>query len=217
MLALDIHERLGPGSQILCLGAHCDDIDIGCGGTVLTWLARCEGVHVDWIVLSGNDVREAEARASAARFLAGAGSAEVEVQRFRNGYFPHETPKIKDFFEALKKRVAPDLILTHFRDDLHQDHRVVNELTWNTFRDHTILEYEIPKYDGDLGRPNVFVEIADEVAHEKIDILMSSFASERDKNWFDERTFAALLRLRGVECQAAGGLAEAFYGRKLCL
>ena len=217
MLDLDLQSQLRPGSRLLCLGAHCDDIDIGCGGTLLSWLARLEGIHVDWVVLSGNDVREAEARASAGRFLTGAESADVDVRRFRNGYFPYVAAQIKDYFEELKRRPTPDLILTHYREDRHQDHRVVSDLTWNTFRDHLILEYEIPKYDGDIGQPNVFVDIEQTVAEEKIDILMSCFTSERDKNWFDERTFSALMRLRGVECQSKDGLAEAFYGRKLRL
>lgn len=212
-----MQSRLVPGSRLLCIGAHCDDIDIGCGATLLTWLRACKGLHVDWVVLSGNDVREAEARESAGRFLAAAGSANVVVQRFRNGYFPSVVPEIKDYFEQLKAGPRPDLVLTHYRHDLHQDHRTVSELTWNTFRDHLILEYEIPKYDGDLGQPNVFVEVDEATAAEKIDILMESFASETEKNWFDERTFAAMLRLRGVECQSRNGLAEGFYGRKLRL
>ena len=217
MLSLDLASVLKPGSRLLCLGAHCDDIDIGCGATILTWLARYPGVEVDWQVLSGSDVREAEARASAARLLGDAGAVNVHVSRFRNGFFPTERAALKEYFETLKSGKPPALIMTHCRGDLHQDHRVTHELTWNTFRDHLILEYEIPKFDGDLGQPNVFVPIAEPVAERKIATLMECFASESGKDWFDERTFAALLRLRGVECHAPGGLAEAFHGRKLVM
>ena len=202
--------------RLLCVGAHADDIEIGCGGTILT-LAAVRPIDATWVVLSSDDLREREARAAAARFLAKAQSSSVDVQRFRNGFFPHEGAKIKDYFESLKARPAFDLILTHTSDDRHQDHRVVNELTWNTFRNHTVLEYEIPKYDGDLGRPSVFVPLTKAVLAEKVRIAMESFASKRDKHWFSEDLFTALARLRGMECCAPEGHAEAFYARKIVL
>jgi len=217
VLALDIKSVLQPGSRVLCIGAHCDDIEIGCGGSMLKWLASSTDIHVDWLVLSGSEVRDREALTSAAIFLRDAASSEIIIKSFRNGFFPAVLADLKMYFEDIKQRPAPDLILTHYRHDLHQDHRVVNELTWNTFRNHLILEYEIPKYDGDLGQPNVYVEIDQPTADAKITALMDSFASERDKNWFDERTFHAMLRLRGVECQSVGGLAEAFHGRKILI
>jgi LmbE family N-acetylglucosaminyl deacetylase len=200
--------------RLLCVGAHADDIEIGCGGTILT-LTAARPLDVTWVVLSSDDVREKEARSAAARFLAKATSSAVEVRRFKNGFFPHEGAEIKDYFELLKARPAFDLILTHTSDDRHQDHRVVNELTWNTFRNHAVLEYEIPKYDGDLGRPGVYVPLTGTVLAEKIAITMESFASQRDKHWFTEELFRALPRLRGMECCAPEGHAEAFYARKI--
>ena len=206
-----------PARTLLCLGAHADDIEIGCGGTVLTWLAARPGLNVHWVVFSGGGTpREDEARASAARFLAGAGRAEVAVHRFRDGFFPYE-PAVKEAFEALKARVQPDVVFTHFRNDRHQDHRVISDLAWNTFRSHPILEYEVPKYDGDLGAPNAFVALTPETLGAKIGHLLDLFPSQRGKPWFTEETFRALPRLRGVECGAPTGAAEAFYARKLLL
>ena len=201
--------------RVLCLGAHSDDIEIGCGGTILTWTRAKMPVDVHWIVLSSDDEREREARAAAAEFLAGARGCTVAVQRFRNGYFPFEGAAIKDYFESLKGIPAPHLIFTHTGDDRHQDHRVVNELTWNTFRDHTILEYEIPKYDGDLGRPNVYVPLSEAVLKDKVRIATAAFATQRDKHWFTEDLFRGLARLRGMECGAPERHAEAFHGRKI--
>ncbi len=203
--------------SILCLGAHSDDIEIGCGGTVLRVLADHPGVTVHWVVFSARGDRAKEAEGSATRFLAGAATRAVELHQFRDGFFPSEHSKIKSYFEELKARVQPDLILTHCRDDLHQDHRVVNELTWNTFRRHLILEYEVPKWDGDLGRPNVFVPLSEEQARAKVAILMECFATQSGKHWFDEETFVAMMRLRALECNAPSRRAEAFFGRKVVL
>jgi LmbE family N-acetylglucosaminyl deacetylase len=201
--------------RILCIGAHADDIEIGCGGTILRLLATYPEADVNWIVLSGDDRRSNEARCSASMFLAGAGFARVTTKSFRDGYFPHEHADIKSFFEELKDEPAPDVIFTHARDDLHQDHRVTAELTWNTFRDHLILEYEIPKYDGGLGQPNFFVPIDHDTRSRKISYLMRAFASQRDKRWFTEDTYAGLMRLRGVECQSPHGCAEGFIAKKV--
>lgn len=205
------------GYRILCLGAHADDIEIGCGGTVLGLLEANPQATVHWVVFSADGERRTEARRSADWFLHNAPSRTVVVHQFRDGFFPYVGASIKESFERLKHEVSPDLILTHHRHDLHQDHRLISELTWNTFRDHLILEYEVPKYDGDLGTPNLFVPLAERTCQTKIQLILESFVSQRQKPWFDEATFLALLRLRGMECNAASRYAEAFYCRKIVL
>jgi LmbE family N-acetylglucosaminyl deacetylase len=202
---------------VLALGCHADDIEIGCGGTLLDLQERHPALEVHWLVLSAHGERRKEAQASAEELTAGAVGTTVALHAFRDGYFPYQGAEIKDVFEALKGELEPDLILTHHREDLHQDHRLVCELTWNTFRDHLVLEYEIPKYDGDLGRPNVFVALTDELARRKVDILLRHFGTQLDKHWFTEDLFWGLMRLRGMECGSPTGLAEAFHGRKLML
>jgi LmbE family N-acetylglucosaminyl deacetylase len=208
-----------PGDRLslLCLGAHSDDIEIGVGATLLGLIERGVRLDVHWSVLSGIGEREQEARASAADFLSRAQSAKIEVMSFQDGFFPEQGGPIKLWFEELKKRVDPDLIFTHSREDGHQDHRHVNRMTWNSFRDHWILEYEIPKWDGDLGHPNVYVPISANAMKQKVDLLISHFGSQRSKQWFDADTFFALARLRGMECRAPERYAEAFFGRKLLL
>jgi len=208
-----------PGSAqpktILAIGAHSDDIEIGCGGTLLRLIEENPAVQVFWVVLAATGERAAEAIRSADRFLAGANSREVVVRNFRDGYFPYVGGELKDFFEQLASQCSPDLILTHCRHDLHQDHRLVCELTWNTFRRHLILEYEVVKYDGDLASPNFFVHLTEELVDRKIRAMMECFESQRRKDWFSEDTFRSILRLRGVESGAPGRFAEAFYGRKI--
>jgi LmbE family N-acetylglucosaminyl deacetylase len=208
-----------PGDRlsVLCLGAHSDDIEIGAGATLLSLLDRGICLDVHWCVLSGAGLREREARASAADFLTHAASAKVEVMPFRDGFFPEQGEQIKSWFEVLKERVDPDVILTHRRDDAHQDHRQVSRLAWNTFRDHCILEYEIPKWDGDLGQPNLYMPVSVGALQRKIDLLISHFGSQRSKRWFDAETFLGLARLRGMECRAPERYAEAFFVRKLVL
>jgi LmbE family N-acetylglucosaminyl deacetylase len=203
--------------SVLLVGAHSDDVEIGCGGTVLRLLSMNPGASVHWIVFSGQANRASEAEASAARFLAAAKARTIEVHQFRDGFFPSEHARIKTYFEELKGKVDPDLIFTHYRDDLHQDHRVISELTWNTYRRHTVLEYEVPKWDGDLGNPNVYVPLDEDQARRKVEILMECFGTQRGKHWFDEETFNGLMRLRALECNAASRRAEAFYGRKVTL
>ncbi len=203
--------------RVLCLGAHSDDIEIGCGGTILRLMAEMPSVDVQWVVLSARGARKQEALASAKRFLRAAGRKRIVVKQFKESFFPYVGEKIKAFFEQLKGEFEPDLILTHYRHDLHQDHRVVSDFTWNTFRDHLIWEYEIPKYDGDMGVPNVFSPLSREVCTEKIGLLMEGFGSQRSRRWFTDDTFWALLRLRGVEAGSSGRFAEAFYVRKLVL
>ena len=209
---------LTPGSrplrEILVLGAHADDIEIGCGGTILALVRAHPGIRVTWVVFAASAPRADEARASAAAFLAGSDST-VTVHGFRDGFLPYVGGEVKDLFEALKGELDPDLVLTHTRDDLHQDHRLVCELTWNTFRDHLVLEYEIPKWDGDLGRPNAYVELPVELVERKVGLLDEHFPSQRGKRWFDAEVFRGLMRLRGMEVNAADGFAEAFVVRKL--
>ncbi len=208
-----------PGERlsVLCLGAHSDDIEIGVGATLLGMMDRGVRLDVHWCVLSGAEDREKEARTSANDFLARAASAQIDVMSFRDGFFPEQGEQIKSWFEGLKPHVHPDVIFTHYRCDAHQDHREVCRLTWNTFRDHCILEYEIPKWDGDLGQPNVYVPVSASVLQRKIDRLMAHFASQRSKQWFDSDTFLALARIRGMECRAPERFAEAFFSRKLCI
>jgi LmbE family N-acetylglucosaminyl deacetylase len=201
--------------RVLCLGAHCDDIEIGCGGTVLRLLREEPGCEIYWKVFSSTPIRKREAVKSAGLFLAGAKSKKLVINSFRDSYFPSLYGRIKAEFEKLKKEFAPDLILTHYRHDLHQDHRLVSELTWNTFRSHLILEYEIPKYDGDLGAPNFFVGLDRRTSECKAKYICDSFASQRTKHWFTAETFLALLRLRGIEANSPDGFAEGFHCRKL--
>jgi len=217
MLNLTFERRRDSIFRILCLGAHSDDIEIGCGGTVLRILEENPDAEVFWVVMGASGQRADEATASAKSFLARARQKEVIVKEFRDGFFPYIGAEIKGFFEELKRRCAPDLILTHYRNDLHQDHRLVSELTWNTFRNHLILEYEILKYDGDLGTPNVFVPLTESLARRKVGILLDSFRSQLKKNWFTEDAFLAILRLRGLECNAPEKYAEAYHARKLVL
>lgn len=206
---------LGSVRSVLCLGAHCDDIEIGAGATIRALIAAQPDVHVRWVIFSSTEQRGSEARASAQEFLSGAARHDLEIHRFTDGFFPAEFEGIKRSFEELKKGETPDVVFTHQRDDRHQDHRAVSDLTWNTFRDHLVLEYEIPKYDGDLGQPNFFVSIDDRHRQFKVDALMRHYASQRSKDWFTAETFNALMRLRGVESRSRTGYAEAFYVRKL--
>jgi LmbE family N-acetylglucosaminyl deacetylase len=207
-------ERQGP-LKLLCLGAHADDIEIGCGGTVLRLATEVPDLIVRWIVLSGAGLREAEARSSAAAFLEGVRDKQIEVLGFRDGYFPFQGSDIKDCFEALKRDFDPSLVLTHCQRDAHQDHRLLAELTHNTFRDHLVLEYEIPKYDGDLGNPAFFVPLTRAQFRRKVETIGRHFTSQRGRSWFSDETFLATARLRGIGCNAPEGLAEAFYARKI--
>jgi LmbE family N-acetylglucosaminyl deacetylase len=216
MFGLDLTHRSGI-TTLLCLGAHCDDIEICCGAGLLTLLSANPQLTVHWVVLSSSARRRREAEASAADFLAGASRRQIEINDFRNGFFPYVGSDIKAYMEDLKARVQPDLILCHARGDLHQDHRTVGELAWQTFRNHWILEYEIPKYDGDLGRPNVYIPTTADLCERKIQLILQHFPSQADKHWFTADTFRSLMRLRGIECASPSGYAEAFYGSKLIL
>ncbi|HEV7258700.1 MAG TPA: PIG-L deacetylase family protein [Bosea sp. (in: a-proteobacteria)] len=203
--------------QILCLGCHSDDIEIGCGGTVLQIAAERPDAVFHWVVFSAKGVRVSEAESGARQFVDPARMKRVILKDFQDGYMPFLGADIKNVFEDLKREVQPDIIFTHNRHDSHQDHRLIAELTWNTFRSHLILEYEIPKYDGDLGQPSVFNALSDDVCEKKVDLILDTFKSQSNKPWFDRSTFMALMRLRGMECNAPSGYAEAFYARKLML
>lgn len=207
----------GGALNLLCLGAHSDDIEIGCGGTLLRLLEEHPGSHVTWVVFAASGVRVEEARRSAAAFLASAAKTEIELNAFRESYFPYVAAEIKDSFERLKARPKPDLVFVHRNDDMHQDHRVVADLTWNTFRNHLILQYEIPKYEGDLGKPSVFVPLPLRTAERKVELLQEHFTSQHNRAWFHPDTFHGLMSVRGVECNAPERRAEAFYARKLLL
>lgn len=203
--------------RILCLGAHCDDIEIGCGGTLLKLLERHPGSTVHWVVFSSNSEREREARASAAAFLQDAGDITLAIHGFRESFFPVQWEPIKQLFEKVRRAFEPQLVFSHHRHDQHQDHRMLAELTWNTFRDHTVLEYEIAKYEGDLGQPNLFVPLTRAQADRKVALLLEHFASQAARTWFRSDTFHGLMSVRAVECNAPDARAEAFHVRKLVL
>lgn len=214
---LGSHLRPKDHYSILCLGAHSDDIEIGCGGTLLKLQKDLPHVSVQWVVFSAAATRVDEAMASAHAFLNGAHEKSITVKDFRDGFFPYVGGEIKTYFEELKAKVSPDIVFTHYRHDRHQDHHVISDLTWNTFRDHLILEYEIPKWDGDLGVPNVFINLDHETCRQKVEYLMTHFPSQASRAWFSPDTFLSLLRLRGMESNSPSTYAEAFYGRKIVL
>jgi LmbE family N-acetylglucosaminyl deacetylase len=204
--------------QILCLGCHSDDIEIGCGGAVLKLAAEHKEAEFHWVVFSANGVRASEAAIGAKQFVDPSRLKKVILKEFRDGYMPFAGAEIKDVFEDLKRVISPpDIVFTHNRQDAHQDHRMIADLTWNTFRNHLVLEYEIPKYDGDIGRPNVFIPLSVEECNRKVRLIVDTFKSQSGKGWFEPETFKSLMRLRGMECNSPSGYAEAFYGRKLIL
>ncbi len=200
--------------RILALGAHPDDIEIGCGGTILRLAAEHPDLEVSWVVFCSSPERAREARASAEAFLAGVARSRIEVKGHRDGFLPYLGAQVKDDFEALKALASPDLVLTHYREDRHQDHRLVSELTWNTWRNHLVLEYEIPKYDGDFGSPNLFASLSSATLDRKIELILKGFPTQAGKPWFSADLFRAVARIRGMECVAPEGYAEAFYCRK---
>lgn len=214
MLPLELLHSLGPKPRILCLGAHPDDIEIGCGGTLLRICDEISDCQWDWVVLTGNENRHAEARRGVERFLGKNARVDLHLKSFRDGYLPYEGAGVKEFFESLKLEIQPDLIFTHFTNDRHQDHRLVAELTWNTWRDHLILEYEIPKYEGDLGQPQAYFQFDRATADRKTKAIFEVFESQQSKDWFEPEALLALMRLRGVECNSPGRYAEAFHVQK---
>ena len=217
MIALSLSGARSGALRILCLGCHSDDVEIGCGGTILRLAEERPDCVFHWVVFSAIGVRAAEAQQAVAQFVDPSRLAGLMLKTFPDGFMPFAGADVKAAFEELKQSVSPDLIFTHSRKDAHQDHRLIAELTWNTFRDHLILEYEIPKYDGDMGQPNVFVPLPTAICERKVDLIMKTFRSQCSKQWFQRETFLSLMRLRGMECNAPGGYAEAFFGRKLVL
>ncbi len=203
--------------EILCLGAHCDDIEIGCGGTLLKLRERYRVKRLKWIVFASNEQRKREAIKSAETFLRDIENIEIIVLDYRDAFLKFSAMEIKEFFDSLKQSINPDLVFTHYREDRHQDHRLLSDLTWNTFRNHLILEYEIPKYDGDLGQPNCFCQLTESMAMKKMEILLNCYHSQKDKHWFDKETFLSLMRIRGLESACPTRYAEAFYVRKWVL
>jgi LmbE family N-acetylglucosaminyl deacetylase len=216
MLSINLKADAPEGLTILCLGAHSDDIEIGCGGTLLHLKKAYPRVKFHWVVLSAEGLRGNEA-AKAAELFAGDSEHSVTLKNFRDGFLPYVGAEVKNFFEETRKRVNPDVIFTHWRGDAHQDHRLISELTWNTYRDHLILEYEIPKYDGYMGRPNLFVPLEAPLVEHKVDYLFQAFQSQQSKRWFERETFLSLMRLRGMESNSPSGYAEAFHVRKVVM
>ena len=212
-----LYFNLSTARSVLCIGAHPDDIEIGCGGTILSLLASNPNLRLDWVVMGCNPERKTEALDAFQAWCQGHETRFVHIFEFTDTFFPSQIAEIKRAMHSLADTIQPDIIFTHRREDLHQDHRTLSEVTWNTFRKHLILEYEIPKYEGDLGNPNVFVPLTTELAQQKIDLLMRHFPSQQDKPWFVRPTFESIMRIRGIESKSASGLAEAFHGRKIWL
>ena len=215
MLGLNLSDSHSDSLKILCLGAHCDDIEIGCGGTILRLLSAHPRAEVLWVVFCSTDERAKEARECAEEFLRSSAHQRILISKFRDGFLPYDGPRAKEHFEELKKEFDPHIIFTHYLQDRHQDHRLISDLTWNTWRNHFILEYEIPKYDGDLGSPNIFVELDETVMTTKVDAIQRCYKSQKSKHWFESDVFLGIARLRGLE--SASKSAEAFYCRKAAL
>lgn len=217
MLKLGLGQENKSGYRVLCLGAHSDDIEIGCGGTIMRWIGDYPDTEFCWVVFSASGERAQESHEGADIFLRHAKEKHIIVKDFRDGFFPYIGLEIKEYFEQLKQEFSPDLVFTHYRNDLHQDHRLISDLTWNTFRDHLILEYEVPKYDGDLGCPTLYVHLDETTCRRKIQAILDTFRTQVENRWFSEETFTAILRLRGIESNAPDKYAEAFYCRKMVL
>ncbi|MCW5315426.1 PIG-L family deacetylase [Nostoc sp. KVJ3] len=215
MIQLSFNKPKESEYKILCLGSHCDDIEIGCGGTILKLIENYQQIVIYWVVFSSNEQRAEEATASAGIFLKEIPVKKIIIKNFRDGFLAFQGIEVKECFEQLKQEFSPDIIFTHHRDDRHQDHRLISEFTWNTFRNHLILEYEIPKYDGDLGIPNFFVHLSESICHRKIQYILDGFPTQNSKQWFTEETFRAILRIRGIESNSPSSYAEAFYCRKM--
>lgn len=217
MLTAQLGTEAGRPLTILCLGAHSDDVEIGCGGTLLRLLAEHPGSTVHWVTFSATSERADETRSSAAAFTAEAARLELDIFDFAENHFPSQLRELKEQMGSVARTVTPDVVFTHRREDLHQDHSTIAELTWQAFRDHVVLEYEIPKFEGDLGHPNLFVPLSADQARRKVDLICEHFATQADKPWFRPEVFTGLMAVRGVECVAPGGYAEGFTARKLVL
>ena len=214
MIHLNFNHSKESDYKILCLGAHCDDIEIGCGGTILKLIEKYQNINIYWVVFSSNEQRVREATASSDIFLKEVSQKKVVINNFRDGFLPFQGLEMKECFEKLKQEFSPDLIFTHYREDRHQDHRLISDFTWNTFRNHLILEYEIPKYDGDLRNPNFFVHIDEAICRRKVQYILDAFPTQSNKQWFTAETFRSIMRIRGIESNSASNYAEGFYCRK---
>ena len=217
MLKFKLAKEKSQPLKIMCLGAHSDDIEIGCGGTILTLLKEYKDTEVFWVVFSANEIRKHEATNSAKKFTSQANKVKIIVKNFQDGFFPYTGGEIKEYFEELKPKFSPDLIFTHYGNDLHQDHRNISELTWNTYRDNIILEYEVLKYDGDLGNPNIYYNLNRKIVRQKLQYIKKFYLSQRDNHWFNDPVFKSIMRLRGVESNSKSTYAEAFYSRKFVI
>lgn len=217
MIRINFDGIVSSNFRVLCIGAHSDDIEIGCGGTILKLIESHNNIVFYWVVFSAAQQRTREAFESANNFLRHAKDKNIVIKNFRDSFFPYIGIEIKEYFEQLRQEFPPDLVFTHYRNDLHQDHRLISELTWNTFRNHMILEYEIPKYDGDLGSPNFFVHLNESLCNRKIQYIINNFKTQNESHWFAEETLLSILRLRGIESNAPSKYAEAFYCRKIVL
>jgi LmbE family N-acetylglucosaminyl deacetylase len=216
MINLSLNKNSNKPLVVLCLGCHSDDIEIGCGGTILRLIEEQQSCKFHWVVFSAIGERKAEAQQAAKLFAGSERLERLQLNEFRDGFMPFMAVEVKETFEKLKE-ISPDVIFTHYRNDAHQDHRLISDLTWNTFRNHLILEYEIPKYDGDLGQPNFFIPLGTSHFEKKVEFLLEAFNSQSSKRWFEKETFLALMRLRGMECNSQSGYAEAFYARKVMI
>jgi len=217
MLSDILEAPQGRALRVLCVGAHCDDIEIGCGASLLRLQAHDRKVTVDWVVLCGSADRRKETLSALNMFLEPRNRGECLHGGFPDGRLPAVYSSVKDYFESLKERARPDVIFCHEREDRHQDHRIVNEMVWSTFRDHLVLEYEIPKWDGGLGQPNLYIPVDERQVLAKADALLEAYPSQAGKDWFKRDVFVALMRMRGLECRSPSGYAEAFHARKIRL
>ena len=215
MFALNLPSPRGRRLELLCIGAHCDDIEIGCGGTLLALQQQHLDCRIHWLVLTSTPSRREETLAAATAFMRPSARGEVRICDFRDGFLPAHFTDVKAQFESFKRLVEPDLVFTHYGMDRHQDHSLTSQVTWQTFRDHMVWEYEIPKYDGDLATPNMYVMLPEAIAAQKVDVIMRSFASQAGKPWFKADNLRAIMRLRGLESRAQSGFAEGFHCRKL--
>ena len=214
MISFPLAAPEGRPLSVLALGAHPDDIEIAAGGTLLSLAERHPGLHVRYVLMTGTQERQLEARAAARAFTPGA-ELEVELHNLPDGRLPAVWGQVKEILAVLARSVRPDVILAPSPGDAHQDHRTVGELVPTAFRDQLYLGYEVPKWDGDLARPNTYFPLSDEIACRKVELLDKSYPSQRGRDWWDEETFLALARLRGMECRAR--YAEAFTCAKLVI
>jgi len=207
VLPLQLETPAGRPLSILAIGAHPDDIEIGAGGTLLSLAAACPGLQARYLVLTGTAERHEEARSAASAFLP-ATDVHIDLHELPEGRFPAVWARVKDALEDVARSCSPDLILAPSRADAHQDHRTIGEIVPTVFRDQLYLGYEIPKWDGDLSQPSMYLPLSADVARRKVELLHKCFPSQRVRDWWDDEVFLGMARLRGMECRAP--YAEAF-------